>query len=103
MELPDCRVARSEHLLVAELVVVAHELRGLALRLGEHHVAPRPEVTAGRASPQRALERVAVRVHEARESERARHARDASRLGRRKGGSLTEGENPVTIPLLRTT
>ena len=63
-----------------QLVLVAHELGRLTVGLGEHRLAPRPEVASCRAPPQRPLERVAVRVHEARESERARHAGDASRV-----------------------
>ena len=81
VELADGRVPGGEHLVVALLVGFADELGRLALGLGEHHVAPGPEVAAGRASAQRALERVAVGVHEARNAQRARHAGDASRGG----------------------
>ena len=79
VELPDRRVAGREHLAVRPLVLGPNEIGSLPLGLREHRVAPRPEVAARGAPAHGALERVAVRVHEARESERARHARDASR------------------------
>ena len=79
VELADGRVAGREHLAIAVLVRLADELRRLPLGLREHDVAPRPEVAPRSASAQRALERVAVGVHEARKSERARHAGDATR------------------------
>ena len=79
VELAHGRVARSQHLAIAVLVVGPHVIRGLALCLGEHHVAPGPEVAAGRAAAQGALERVAVSVHEAGDAQRARHVGDATR------------------------
>ena len=44
VELARRGVAGSEHLPVRPLVLGPHESRGLALRLGEHRLAPRPEV-----------------------------------------------------------
>ena len=75
VELADRRVAGGAHLAVASLVRRAHELRRLPLGLREHRLAPRPEVAAGRAPAQRALERVAVGVDEPGQCERARHER----------------------------
>jgi hypothetical protein len=81
VELSDGRIPRREHLSVRGLVGGADELGCLPLGLREHRLAPGPEVAACGTPAQAALEGVAVRVHEARKSERARHARDASRGG----------------------
>ena len=56
------------------LVLRADGLRCLARRLGEHRVAPRPEVGARRTTAQRPLEAVGVGVDEAGQGQRARHA-----------------------------
>ncbi len=50
VKLADRRVPGGDHLLVALLVGFADEIGRLALSFGEHHVAPGPEVAAGRAS-----------------------------------------------------
>ncbi len=55
---------------------------------------------AGRASAHGALERVAVGVHEARKSQRARHARDATTACRPKAPSRTGDPSGVRPPLL---
>ena len=81
VELSDGRVSRGEHLAVGELVPRAYERGRLLLGNGEHRLAPGPEVASRGASAQRPLERVAVGVHEAGESQPARHAGDASRVG----------------------
>ena len=74
VELADRRVAVRAQLAV-DLDVLAPDL-GDGHRLGErdHLVAPGPEVAAAGAAAERALERVAVGVHEARDRER-RHRR----------------------------
>ena len=79
VELPDRREPRAAHLAIRRFVAHPHELGRLPLGLGEHGVAPRPEVTAGSAPAQRPLEGVAVSVHETRQLERPSHARDATR------------------------
>ena len=73
VELADRGVARRAHLAVPARVRLAHERRRLPFRLGQHLLAPRPEVAAAGAPAQRALERVAVGVDEAGEHERRRH------------------------------
>src|SRR5438105_5521398 len=65
VELADDRVAGPPELLVDVDVVAADRLRALALRLGEHELAPGPEVAAARAAAESALEGMAVGVHEA--------------------------------------
>ena len=75
VELADRRVARAAHLAIRRFVARPHELGRLPLGLGEHGLAPRPEVTAGRAPAQRPLERVAVGVHESRQLEATRPRR----------------------------
>ena len=67
VELAHGRVTGCTHLGVRPDVRRAHRVRRLPLGLGEHHVAPGPEVTALGASPQRPLEGVRVRVHEPRQ------------------------------------
>jgi hypothetical protein len=64
VELPDGCVARVAHLCIRGRVQLAHGRRTLPFRLGEHQLAPGPEVAASRAAAERALERVAVRVDE---------------------------------------
>ena len=78
VELADCGEARVAHLAIRRFVAPPHELGRLTLRLGEHGVAPRPEVT-GRSTPaQRSLEGVAMGVHESRQLERTSHGGDAT-------------------------
>ena len=67
VELSDCGEAGGPHLAVRDLVRRADELRRLPIRLGEHVLAPGPEVSSGRTAAQRSLKRVAVRVHETRQ------------------------------------
>ena len=69
VELPDRRVAGTEQLAVRDGVLAAHALGRLLLRQSEHRVAPRPEVPPAAAAAQRTLERVRVRVDEARKRE----------------------------------
>ena len=64
VEFADCRVARRAHFAVRLLVRRTDEVGRLALRLGEHRVAPGPEVATRRPAPESTLERVTVSVHE---------------------------------------
>jgi hypothetical protein len=75
VELAHGRVPGGAHLAVRGLVGRPHELGRLALGLREHSLAPGPEIAPSRASPERALERVAVRVDETRQRERLGHGR----------------------------
>ena len=59
---PPC--SRRAHLAVDAGVAAADESGGLALGLGQHQLAPGPEVAALGAAAQRPLERVRVRVDE---------------------------------------
>jgi hypothetical protein len=70
VELSDRGEPGRAHLSIHGLVGGADELRSLALRLGQHRVAPRPEVGSCRPATQGALERVTVRVDEAWQGER---------------------------------
>ena len=75
VELADCRKSGRAHLAIRALVELAHRVRRLALRLGEHAFAPGPEVAARRPAAERPLERVAVGVHEAGERDHSCHGR----------------------------
>jgi len=67
VELAHSRVPGPAKLAIDLDVLAANAVRGLALRLGEHEVAPGPEVPAAAAPAKGPLERVAVRVDEARQ------------------------------------
>ena len=69
VELPDGGVPRRAHLREDGAVVRADAGGEL-----QHRLAPSPEVTALHQAPERPLERVAVRIHEARDLEIVRHA-----------------------------
>ncbi len=73
VELADGRVSRSEHLAVCELVLRTHQHGRLPVGSGEHRLPPGPEVVSRSAPSERPLERVAMGVHEAGESQPARH------------------------------
>ena len=73
VELADSRVSGREHLAIRQLVLAADEVRRLALRLRRAWSRATPRSRRRPRSRAVPLERVAVRVHEARESERARH------------------------------
>jgi hypothetical protein len=75
VELADRRVAGCEHLAVCLGVRRTDALGSLALGLGEHAVAPGPEVAARGATAQCALKRVAVGVHEPGQPQRLAHER----------------------------
>ena len=73
VKLPDRGVACGPHLSVRALVRATDEVRRLQFRLGEHVLAPRPEVSSGRTAAQRSLEGVAVRVDETRQTQGLAH------------------------------
>ena len=75
MELPDRGVPGGTQLPVDEGVLTADELGSLAFRLGQHELAPAPEVRTARSAAERALEGMAVRVHESRQAEGLGHGR----------------------------
>ena len=75
VELPDGGEAGGAHLAVGAPVELRDGRGRLALRLREHRLAPRPEVAARCASPERPLERVAVDVDEPGEHGCSRHGR----------------------------
>ena len=75
VELADRCVAGGAHLAVRARVELGDRRRRLALGLGEHRLAPRPEITAGCAPAEGPLERVAVDVDESRERGYSRHGR----------------------------
>jgi hypothetical protein len=58
VELADGRIAGGPQLPVHLEVLAAHGLGRLALRLGQHDLAPRPEVPTARPTAQGALEAV---------------------------------------------
>src|SRR5207253_3999848 len=74
VKLADGGVPGVAELAIDERVLLPNGFRRLPLRLGEHQVAPRPEVPAAAASAQSALEGVAMRIDEARHAERLGHA-----------------------------
>src|SRR5215210_6453925 len=73
VELADGGPAVREHLAVHALVALAHARGGLASSELEHRLAPAPEVAASRRAAERSLERVTVRVDEARQGQALRH------------------------------
>jgi len=73
VELADRREAGGAHLAVRPLVELAHRLGPVTLGLGQHFVAPGPELITRGPPAERPLERVAVRVHEPRERDHSWH------------------------------
>jgi CDP-diacylglycerol--glycerol-3-phosphate 3-phosphatidyltransferase len=88
VELADDGVPRSEHLAVDLDVARTHLVGGQPLGQGQHGVAPAPEVGALGTPAQSALERVAVRVDEARQGKR-RHDRRILSTVRQLPNALT--------------
>ena len=80
VELADGRVAGPAELPVDLDVLPAHELGRLALRLGQHQVAPGPEIASAPASSEGPLEGVAVGIDESRQAEALGHGRILSTL-----------------------
>jgi len=75
VELADRRVPRGVQLTVDLGVLAPDELRRLALRLGQHHLPPAPEVGPARAAAQGPLKGVAMGIHESRQAEGLGHGR----------------------------
>ena len=102
VELTDCRVARGMQLAVHLDVLSPDKLRRLPLSLGEHEVAPRPEVRSAAAPAQGALEAVAVGIHETRQAESVGHGRILSTLmaTRAVPAPLQQLPNALTIARL---
>jgi hypothetical protein len=75
VELADGRVPGVEHLAINLDVAGANLLCRQRGRQLEHRLAPAPEVVALVSASQRALERVRMGVHEARQGESLRHLR----------------------------
>jgi CDP-diacylglycerol--glycerol-3-phosphate 3-phosphatidyltransferase len=75
VKLADRRVPASAELAIDLRVLPAYELGGLALRFGEHRLAPGPEVAAAAAAAQGPLERVAMGIDEAGQAEGLGHGR----------------------------
>jgi hypothetical protein len=75
VELADRGESRCAHLSVCLGVGRANELGRLPVGFGKHSGSPGPEVGSRSAAAQRALERMAVRVHESRQLQRAHESR----------------------------
>jgi CDP-diacylglycerol--glycerol-3-phosphate 3-phosphatidyltransferase len=78
VELPHGRVAGGAHLPVGVRVVLPDLLGGQTRRQLQHGLAPGPEVAALDLPPERALESVAVRVHEPRKRQPIGHRGEAT-------------------------
>ncbi len=85
VELADGGPAGGEQLAIGRGVQLANAVGCERVGLGQHRLAPAPEIAAAGATAQRALERVAVRVHEPGQRQRA-HCRAPSARHRRRGG-----------------
>ena len=75
VELADRSEPGGSHLPVRTLVEGTDRVGGLSVDLGQHPLAPGPEVASCRPSPERALEGVAVGVHEAGKRDHSFHGR----------------------------
>src|SRR4051812_45611353 len=75
VELADRRVARRAELAVDGHILPTHQLGRLALGLGQHSLAPSPEVATLAAPPQSTLKAMAVGVDESRQGEGGGHGR----------------------------
>jgi CDP-diacylglycerol--glycerol-3-phosphate 3-phosphatidyltransferase len=80
VELADSGVAGSTQLAVDERILASHAVGRMARSLGEHLVAPRPEVAAARTPTKCALERVAVSVDETGKTKRLGHCGQSSQF-----------------------
>jgi CDP-diacylglycerol---glycerol-3-phosphate 3-phosphatidyltransferase len=101
VELADRGVARGPELPVDLHVLSADELGGLALGLGEHQLTPAPEVGASSSPAQRALEAVAVGVHEAVQAEGFGHGRILSTLMATRAVPATLQQLPNALTVAR--
>ena len=75
VELADRSEPRGAHLAVGALVEGPDRLGRVSVRLREHPLAPGPEVASRGPSPERALEGVAVGVHETGKRDHSCHGR----------------------------
>jgi CDP-diacylglycerol--glycerol-3-phosphate 3-phosphatidyltransferase len=102
VELANGRVARGTQLLVDLHVLSADEIGGLALRLGEHQLAPAPEVpSSSRASAQSALKAVAMGIDEAGQAESLGHGRILSTLMATRAVPATLQQLPNALTIAR--
>ncbi len=101
VELADRGVAGGSQFTVEMHVLSADQLGRLALRLGEHEIAPGPEVRASGTPPQGALKPVAVGIHEARQSEGLRHGRILSTLMATRAVPATLQQLPNALTIAR--
>jgi len=103
VELADCGVSRRPQLAIHLGVLPAHELRRLALGLGEHELPPGPEISGALPlAAQGPLEPVAVGIHESRQAEGLGHGRILSTLmaARAVPATLQQLPNALTIARL---
>src|SRR6266545_4030690 len=102
VELADCCVSRRSELSIDLDVLAVHELRRLPFRLREHDLPPGPEIAASRPPAQGALERVAVGIHESRQTEGLDHGRILSTpmATRAVPATLQQLPNALTIARL---
>ena len=92
---PAARISR-----VRGRVELADARGRLPLRLGEHQLAPGPEVAAAGPAAQRPLKRMAVRVDEARQRDRLAHGGNISLLemsARAVSAPLAQLPNALTV------
>src|SRR5512133_1509058 len=75
VKLADRRVPASAELAIDLRVLPAYQLGRLALRFGQHRLAPGPEVAAAAAATNGTLERMAVGIDEAGQAEGLGHGR----------------------------
>jgi hypothetical protein len=97
VELADRRVAAGAQLAVDVGVHGPDVGDGEALGAGDHRLAPRPEVAAGSATPQQALEGMAMRVHEARNGKRRHGLSSQAVTTRTVNASLAQLPNALTL------
>jgi CDP-diacylglycerol--glycerol-3-phosphate 3-phosphatidyltransferase len=101
VELPDGGVAGGSKLTVDLDVLPTYEFGRLAFRLGEHELAPAPEVGAAATAAQSSLEAVTVGIHEAREGEGLGHGRILSTLMATRAVPATLQQLPNALTVAR--
>lgn len=101
VELADRGVARGTKLAVHLHVLSADQFGRLALSLGEHEVAPGPEVRASATPAEGALEAVAMGIHEARQAEGLGHGRILSTLMATRAVPATLQQLPNALTIAR--
>ncbi len=101
VELADGGVPGRAQLAIDLRIARSHPFRGLTLCELEHRLAPRPEIGAFGPPAQRPLERVAVRVDEARDPRRLLHARILPHMeARAVSPPLAQLPNALTVARL---